>query len=332
VTGDEAPRAAQLPPIAPGPRNGLPWEEREAILLIALTPASVKTQDYDQRRGWVIELAELIGRTPGSISTHLGNVWTLKNGRGLTHVGGIFDVVYRRYVGREDDLLRDAANIRAELYARAIDPRVEVKIDSDLSQPESDRIVGEQQLTMNSPSAREATDSLEDLEKRLKAEFAEARLPVGSVIVYRRKGSIWVGVLVSASAALLLPERVKRFLVRALEILGPLAERSSAALLAIDDGQVALADRTICNRIPDFRLENLTPKDRITLAIHLVGKPTLANWKPSGRRLELFGESDGQEERNAVSKYLHIDASKVTIADLMRLLKIVDEGKKKKAH
>jgi len=303
------------------PRDGDPWEEWEITLLIAECPAN---QDYDSRRPWVIELADLIGRTPSSVSMHLGNVWSAKDGKGLTHAAGLIKVVYDRFRGNEDALLTAAASIRAELYEVAPSPRVEFRLPIVSAGVQID-LDTRRDAEMDLP----ATDyelALRNLEAGTKTRYPSAAVPDGSVIAYRRFGSLWCGLLVVAQLAIAYPEVARWLIAEARRILGTPAQRTKSADYALDGKQLAIADQVIAQRLPKFHFELLSEHDRITFAARLALLKSMRSWKPSAERLELFAKESGDAERARVGKYLGIDASRLGNRDTMMLQDLVADG------
>lgn len=282
-----------------GSRDGEPWEEYELIVTLAACPPQV--QDYDSTRPWVIELADLLGRSPGAISKRFGNFFTLKTGdqAGLAHASRLTRQVFERYVGREDELFHDAREIRARLYEEGSTPRVEVNVSDE---------------------------EADVLQERLQALFPEARLPPDTVIVYRRAGSWWVGLLIVAQVALVYREDVRDLLRAAIDILGGKVRRSPTVDLVLEMKDVALAERIIRRRAPEFHPEQLSEKDRITLALRLSSLPSLRKWRPTRKRLEFFSRASRDREKDRVGGYFGIDAARLCDRCLMMLLDLLDEA------
>ncbi|MGB7123395.1 MAG: hypothetical protein WBE40_00845 [Thermoplasmata archaeon] len=305
-------------------RDGDPWEEWEITLLIAQCPAN---QDYDSRRPWVIELADLIGRTPSSVSMHLGNVWSAKDGKGLPHAAGLIKVVYQRFRGQEDALLAAAAAIRTDLYKVVPSPRVEfrlpivsvgVPVDLDARRDaEMDLPEGEYEV------------ALRNLEKNARVLFPSAEVPDGSVVAYRRFGSLWCGLLIVAQLAITYPDVARWLVEEARRILGATAQQTKSAESVVDGTQIAIADRVIAERLPKFHFELLSEHDRVTFAARLSLLKSMRSWNPSAERLELFVKENGDAERARVGKYLGIDASRLRNRDTMMLQELVADGLKR---
>lgn len=315
------------PPLSQGSREGEDWEEYEATVLLAACPET--KQNYDDAQGWVIELAELLGRSPGSISKHLGNLFAVKQSKGLPHVAKVFGVIYDRYRDDEPRLLRDAAAIRERLYAQRADPRAEVEVSEAMPQELADQLI---EGGASPEGHAQRAHEFSELERHLRENFAEARLPPGTIIVYRRRGSLWVGVVLALEYAISRREDARRAFIRALEILSSLhrpVRVTPAGQDLLEQRDVALADRRIAERVPGFQIERLTDGERVRLALKLVGLKSLINWKPSAARLELFGESGADEPQRLMSATFGIDASKLGNADLLRLLELAQDGRKK---
>jgi hypothetical protein len=208
-------------------------------------------------------------------------------------------VVYERYVGREDDLYHDARQIRERLYDEVTSPRVEREVDAN---------------------EREA------MEAKLRALFPEARLPPNTIIVYSRRGSWWVGVLALVQLALLYPEETREVFRKAIEIMGRTARRSAPLELLLTEKQVALAEGDIRRRAPKFHPEELSEKDRITLALRLPTLKSLRTWKPLASRLELYVGASKDQERARVGAYFGIDAKRICDRCLLMLLEALEDA------
>jgi hypothetical protein len=303
------------------PREGEDWEEWEITLLIAACPSN---QDYDSRRPWVIELADLIGRSPSSVSMHLGNVWSAKAGRGLPHAAGLIRIVYERFRGRDGALLEAAAMIRAGLYETAPSPRVEARVPIVVVGVPVDldaRRDAEMDLPLSEPEL-----VIRNLEVSARSMFPSAEVPNGSVVAYRRFGSLWYGLLLAYQLAIAYPEVAGWLVNQAQQILGPSAQRTKSAEYAVDGRQVAIADQVIAQRLPKFRIESLSEHDRVTFAARLGLLKSMRTWKPTAERLELFAKESGDAERERVGKYLGIDASRLSNSDTMMLQDLVADG------
>lgn len=309
------------PPHLIAPRDGDTWEEWEITLLIAECPAN---QDYDSRRPWVIELADLIGRTPSSVSMHLGNVWSAKDGKGLTHAAGLIRVVYDRFRGKDDALLAAAASIRAELYGVAPSPRIELRLSIASAGAPID-LDARRDSEMDLP-ATEYELALRNLVESTRTMFPSVEVPEGTVVAYRRFGSLWCGLLVVAQLAIAYPDITRWLVEEARRILGTLAHRTESANYVLDGRQVAIADQVIAQRLPKFHFELLSAHDRITFAARLGLLKSMRSWKPSAERLELFAKESGDAERARVGKYLGIDASRLGNRDTMMLQDLVADG------
>ncbi len=285
-------------------RSGRPWApedlwtEEEIIVLLASCPPD--TQNYRADAPWVIELADLLSRTPAAISFHLGNIFTLKQaGRGLVHVGGLTAQVFEKYRGREDTLQEEAARLRRDYFRRVVSPRLEKHLDD--------------------AEARR-------LEEELRRRFPEARLPPDPYIVYDYRGSIWLGVLVTIQTALLYPKEAAELFRLAIEILGAIDKRTPAVEEVLDGRTVELAERQIHALAPRFHTSDLVPADRVTLALRLHGLKSLKRWRPRAARLDLYVGAEEDAEKARVKTYFRINPSGLCRTCLMMLVDVLDDA------
>jgi hypothetical protein len=309
------------PPHLIAPREGELWEEWEVTLLLAQCPAN---QNYDSRRPWVIELADLTGRSPSSVSMLLGNVWSAKNGKGLPHAADVIKEVYQKFRGRDDALLAAAAGIRANLYEVVPSPRVELRLPI-ISAGVLVDLDARRDAEMDLPLA-EVEVALQNLESAVKVIIPLAEVPDGSVVAYRRFGTLWCGLLISVQLAIAYPDLARWLVEEARRILGGSAPETRSSGYVVDGKQLAIADMVISQRLPKMKLEQFTEHDRVTLAARLGLLKSMRNWNPTQERLELFGKQSGDAERERVGKYLGIDASRLRNRDTMMLQELVEDG------
>ena len=278
------------------------WTEADAVILLAArawSPAADR-QNYNARRPWVRELADFLGRSPGSISFHLGNIASAESpGHGLEHVGAVFEAVFDRYRNHPDELQLDAARLRRARFSRLASPRLE-------------RDYTEEEVV--------AAES--ELERR----FPEARLPPDSIILYRYKGSVWLGVMATIQTALLYPMETARLIRAALEVFGSTAKRNPSADYALDGRTVELAEREIVIRAQKFHYSELKPIDRITLALRLPELRSLRHWRARVRRLEFFSSADLREERARIQTFFRVDASSLCATCVQMLLDALEDA------
>jgi hypothetical protein len=295
----ESPPPEEFPRSIFGWHGDEPWTEPEIIVALAACPPRV--QNYDQNRPFVIEVADLIGRSPAAVSMHFGNFFALKKDgeEGLRNVGKLTVEVYRKYKDRPDDLRKDAEEIRTRIYAEAVSPRVE---------------------------SRFAEDRAEQLENYLKEHFPEARLPPGTIILYRRPGSCWVGVLTAVQLALVYPSETRSLFRLVIEALGGGDRKTPAVEHVLREDQDALATAEILRRAPKFHPAQLSASDRITLALQLPRLMSLRDWKPGPRQLETFVGMSTDPEKERVGKYFGIDASGLCNGCLMMLQAALDDA------
>ncbi len=274
------------------------WTEEEITVLLASCPPD--TQNYRAGDPWVVELADLLGRTPAAISFHLGNIFTLKEaGRGLEHVGGLTARVFEKYKGREDALQEEAARLRRDYFTRVVSPRLEKRLDD----MEAKR-----------------------LEEELRRRFPEARLPPDTYIVYEYRGSVWLGVLVTIQTALLYPKEAAELFRLAIDVLGGVDKRTPAVREVLDGRTVELAERQIHALAPRFHTSDLSPTDRVTLALRLHGLKSLKRWRPRATRLDLYVGAEADAEKARIKIYFRIDPSGLCRKCLMMLVDVLDDA------
>lgn len=94
------------------------WSDDEIILALAACPR--KKQSYSPRHKNVIDLADLMGRTPGAVSLHFANISNLIHGQGhgKTHVGARTRELFEEFKGRDAELQANAAEIRRRYLER----------------------------------------------------------------------------------------------------------------------------------------------------------------------------------------------------------------------
>ena len=248
------------------------------------------------------ELADFLGRSPGSISFHLANIVSAKSpGHGLEHTGAVFQTVVSRFSDDPDGLQVEAARLRRAKFAGLNSPRLEANL-----------------------TAEEADAAQAELERR----FPEARLPPDAMIVYRYEGSIWEGVLVTIQTALQYPGETTQLIRLALDVLGDAAKPNAAAVAALDGRTVELAEREIVDRAPKFHYSELIPTDRVTLALLLPKLKSLRDWRARARRLEFFSGPGLLEERSKIKAIFHIDAGKLCASCVQMLLDALEDAVK----
>jgi hypothetical protein len=285
------------PTLGLGSRRGLKWTRAEIIVALAACPT--ENQDYDSRRPWVIELAELLGRSPAAISRHFGNFHSARRGGevGLTHYGRATAEVYARFVEDPQSVLEEAAVVRRAIYERSSSPRVEQRT----TEAEADRLTEE-----------------------LLAKFPEAHLPTSSIILYRRPGSVWVGVLFVIHWVLEHPDETRAAIEYVLGILGVGATVTPPAAAAIDGRQLVLAEREIKRWAPKLDLQEISEQDRVTLALQSRLLQPLAFWERPSLRVSLYDPNVANAERKRISAQFGIDASRLCGTCTAMLLDALD--------
>jgi hypothetical protein len=279
------------------------WSDDEIILAIASCPR--EKQSYSPRHRNVIELADLIGRTPGAVSLHFANISHLIFGgaHGKTHVGERTRELFEEYRGREAELQARASEIRKRLMAQDFTPRVEKQVSRDATQ----------QLTLDAFAAAK-----------------EIGLPQGTVETYEREGSWFFGVLMKLGPVVAShPEQASRFANWLLEKLGRDASVSVGFTLAGAGKWRDLVDGVLSVEAPELHEPELSPKDRLTLAIRIQNSGYLRRWKPTKGHLQLLSTMDRSAEKARVGRYLHIDAGHLCDMCLLMLKDFVDHSLKK---
>jgi hypothetical protein len=278
------------------------WTDDEIILAIAACPR--EKQSYSPRHRNVIELADLIGRTPGAVSLHFGNISHLILGgaHGKTHVGERTRELFEEYRGHEAELQARASEIRKRLMAQDFTPRVEKQVPREATP----------QLTLDA--------------------FAAAKkigLPEGTVETYEREGSWYFGVLMKLGPVLAsYPEQASRFAGWLTEKLGRDASVSAGFTLAGAGKWRDLVDGVLSVEAPELHEAELSQKDRLTLAVQIQNSGYLRRWKPTKKHLQLLSTMDRPAEKGRISKYLDIDAGRLCDLCLLMLKDFVDHSLK----
>jgi hypothetical protein len=286
-----------------GPRSDeRRWTLDEATILYAASPPPDQ-QDYDKDRPWVRDLADLLSRTPSSISMHLGNfAHAADSSRGLKNAGAVFTQVVDRYKNDHAGLIAEAKRLRRKYFESDTSPRVEIELtDAD--------------------DAR--------LKEELVRRFPEARLPPGSIIVYQYDGSLCRGVLVLLETAILYPQETADLFRIAIAVLGASVRRNQAANSALDGRTLELAEREIASLAPKLDYNELDPKDRVSMALLLPKLKSLRHWRPQAKRLELFDGAELITGRARVSSHFKINAGRLCSKCVQMLLEALEDALKR---
>ncbi len=101
-----------------------PWSEKD--LVVAWDACPKDSQRYNQRDPRVLDLAQLLGRSPSSIDRIFANFWWTWSGgtQGLENSGTLEQEVVNQYSDDLDRLARDATKIRRERVESCLWPRV----------------------------------------------------------------------------------------------------------------------------------------------------------------------------------------------------------------
>lgn len=279
------------------------WSDDELILAIATCPR--EKQSYSPRHENVIELADLLGRSRGAVSHRFANISHLIHGgtHGEPHVSQRTRELFDEFRGREEELAEKAAEIRASLMANDLTPRIEKRVPKDKAV----------QLTLD-----------------VFAGAAEAGLPRDSVDVYGRDGSFWLGVLVDIGALLVsYPDESLKFISWLGRKFGDGLVRSKGMELAIDGKMQQLADELVSTDAPKLHPTELSPQDRLMLALRLRRDGTLKAWKPKPAHWTALSNMDRGAERRRVGEYLRIDPERLCDTCLLMLKDLVDKSLKR---
>jgi hypothetical protein len=101
-----------------------PWTKED--LIVAWDGCPKDSQRYNQRDPRVLDLAQLLDRTPSSIDRIFANFWWTWSGgtQGLENSGSLEQAVVNRYSNDLDRLARDASSIRRKRVEDCLWPRM----------------------------------------------------------------------------------------------------------------------------------------------------------------------------------------------------------------
>lgn len=113
-----------------GPQHGMPWSREE--LTVAWEACPKDFQRYGPRDPRVIEVAELLGRSPGAVSRIFGNLWWFysRGTLGLAHGSRIADQVVAAYGNDLGHLAEVAFDLRAGLVRESPWPRLLIRSEA----------------------------------------------------------------------------------------------------------------------------------------------------------------------------------------------------------
>ena len=283
-----------------GPRSDeRRWTIDEATILYAASPPPDQ-QDYDKDRPWVRDLADLLDRSPSSISMHLGNfAHAADPSRGLENAGAVFTQVVDRYKNDHAGLIAEAKRLRRRYFESDTSPRVEIELGDADDAP---------------------------LREELLRRFPEARLPPGSIIVYQYDGSLCRGILVLLETAILFPQETANAFRIAISVLGTSLRRNKAADSALDGRTLELAEREIARLAPKLDYNELDPPDRVSMALLLPRLKSLRHWRPRARRLELFDGTELTAARTRVGSHYRINPARLCSKCVGMLLEALEDA------
>jgi len=95
-------------------------------LIVAWDACPKDSQRYNQRDPRVLDLAQLLGRSPSSIDRIFANFWWTWSGgtQGLENSGTLEQAVVEQYIDNLDSLAKDASRIRRERVEGCLWPRI----------------------------------------------------------------------------------------------------------------------------------------------------------------------------------------------------------------
>jgi hypothetical protein len=280
------------------------WTDDEIIIAIATCPR--KKQSYSPRHKAVIDLADLIGRTPGAVSLHFANISHLIFGgqHGKTHVSARIRELFAEYRGKDTELRAKAAEIRRRFMAEDPTPRIEKEVPKERAA----------QLTLDIFNAA-----------------SESGLPEGSVKTYEREESWHLGVLLDLNLVLAkYTGQATRFLSWLGDHLGGQFSRSRGYELALKGQWQEIAIEAITREAPEFHPKELKPVDRVMLALQLGRIGTLRSWRPTKSRLQSLSNMNREGERSRIREYLNLDAAGICDMCLLMLKDLVERSLKRR--
>ncbi|MGA8536981.1 MAG: hypothetical protein WB789_06270 [Thermoplasmata archaeon] len=235
----------------PGLARRVDWTTQEWT--IAWDACPKEKQSYGQTDRNVVEVADLIDRTPSAVSRAFGNLWGAKtNGKkGLRNFAGAALAVVEQYGTDYDSLHREAAGFRRELVRDSLTPRI------DIESPNNEGVLPDTEI---------------------RSALRHLRLTRPYYFIYHRVGSLSQGIgFVSEhsfeiGAGLIqlvkwIDERVRRK-----ERTVPEAEVTrSRAWVRFREGKVESVEvETLHRRLPNFHSNELGAEGREQLASFLV--------------------------------------------------------------
>ena len=291
---------------APKGRGGRPWDQEELLVVLRSLPRALRggVQDYSPRHEFVIELADLLNRTPGAISLRLANFVFLKlgPGHGKSHVGASTRAVYDEYAGRDQLIERRAEEARRGFAARSLTPRVEIQVRT----------------------IPEGVDQI----RTLRYELSRLQADPAEFLVYDRQGTDYVGLLTGLGLTIRNPELVKNWLSVALELWRRLDPyKNVGAEDALESRPDDLARKVLLRDVPGIHTEELGDQDARKLASRILDIGPLGPWRLSRRRIDRMRHEAG-EIKSRVGRFFGIDPGRLCSFCAMKLLTLVERAEK----
>jgi hypothetical protein len=220
----------------------VPWTPDELIVLWAATPKL--DQNYNQSNPAVLEIADLVGRSPSAVDLKMGNLWAVwQPGKGLAHFSRLDQRIVERYRHDLRALERDANRIRGELFLRIPTARAEVRGPDDNSERAAI-------LSSLRDAARDAAGN-------------QLR-----VHVFERRGSWYIGFFVEAYEVLINPAIVPAYVVIALSIY-PRFKSAVARLIERTSDSSRFAREVTRRILPDLEQKHFSRSDLEQIARQL---------------------------------------------------------------
>jgi hypothetical protein len=276
------------------------WTDDEIVLALAACPR--ERQSYGPTRHNVLELASLIGRTPGAVSLRFANISHLIHGRGhgKEHVSQRTRELYAQYTGKDDELHARANRIRRELTREDPLPRIEKEVDLQ--------------------------ETVDRLLREVHARARELGIPQKEVDSYERRGS-WIAgvVLLGGNYLFRHPEALEIFALWLVDRFGKRAKQSNGFALAIQGKRQEIADRILQRHAPELHAAELSGEDRVTVAIAIAETGSMHAWKLGPRHLRRLANLDRPAERARIRSALEIDPERLCDHCLLLLGDLLDK-------
>jgi hypothetical protein len=289
------------------------WTFEECVVAWAACPKS--KQSYGPAHPIVIEVADLLGRTPAAVSLKFANLWAThtKGERGFSHTSHNAKAVVSEYRGQYERLHDDAERLRTELFEVGPTIRAERTLPADTA-PSIGPLIVERLLFRHGWSA----SYVEFLPPARVAALLRTE-----PLRFRRAGSGIEGLLFPFSWVLQHPVETLDIAGGAYQLLGKRIRESVAFRYARERKLDSVLTHELSVRIPDLDVTALVPADRKTLAARLVElKVTRVLTTKSIERMA--DRLDVTAERRRVREFFMIDADELPRLSLALLTSVID--------